>query len=120
MSLDSKSPSLILHPPTAAARSPSCPPQSGSSAPYPVGLDGFIQEPHGVRLVGGALPAEHAEQLRVGLAEEIDLLSVLLAAGLAQGTQGHRGHCGLSLLLFFLLTERAQQLGPHRCAREAG
>lgn len=67
-------------------------------------------------LVGGTLPAEHAEELSVVLAEEVDLLAVLLAVSLPERAQGHGDQEGLARLL--LLAEGTEQdpaggLGPH-------
>lgn len=67
-------------------------------------------------LVGGTLPAEHTEELSVILAEEVDLLAVLLTVSLPERAQGHRDQEGFSRLL--LLAEGTEKdpaggLGPH-------
>lgn len=67
-------------------------------------------------LVGGTLPAEHAEELSVILAEEVDLLAMLLAVSLPERAQGHGDQEGLARLL--LLAEGTEKdpaggLGPH-------
>ena len=67
-------------------------------------------------LVGGTLPAEHAEELGIILTEEVDLLAVLLAVSLPKRAQGHGDQEGLTWLL--LLAEGTEQdpaggLGPH-------
>ena len=67
-------------------------------------------------LVRGTLPAEHTEELGIVLAEEVDLLAVLLAVSLPERAQGHRGQEGLAwLLLLADGTEKdpAGGLGPH-------
>lgn len=67
-------------------------------------------------LVGGTLPAEHTEEFGIILAEEVDLLTMLLAVSLLQRAQGHGDQEGLGLLL--LLAEGTEQdpaggLGTH-------
>lgn len=73
---------------------------------YPVGLDGLVEEAHGVGLVEGAFSAQHSVELSIILTE-VNFLTMLPAVSLPQRTQGHRDHEGICLL--FLLAERTEQ-----------
>lgn len=101
-------------PSTVGDRTLSQPTQAPKSHPsYPVGLNGPGEDGRSMAAVGGTLPTDHTEQLRICLTEEVNLLTVLLTARLPQRAQGHGDHERLDgLLLLAGHTEQCLAGGP--------